>query len=79
LRRAELEYPLYPWSVSARDVQAFDDLSEGDQQQLSLSMRPYTVNLVLDLEAQQMRRPDTGQLLRRMVRAMRSVSPLWDF
>ena len=78
MRRAESECPLYPWSVSARGLQAFGDLSEGDQQQPSMSMRPYTVNLVLDLEAQQMSRPTTGHLLHRMVRAMRNVSPLWD-
>jgi hypothetical protein len=50
--------------------------SESDQQQLSLPMRPYTNHL--DIEAQQIRESSNVQLLHRMVRALRKVSPLWE-
>jgi len=46
-----------------------------------MSMRPYTKNMILDVEAQQLRNPIYDQLLHRMVRAIRKVSPtgsLWD-
>jgi hypothetical protein len=62
-------------------TRAFEEKSEGDQQQLSMSMRPYTKTLVLDVEAQQLRNPVNDQLLHRMVRAIRKVSPmgsLWE-
>jgi hypothetical protein len=57
-------------------VQPFVAPDESDQQQLSLSMRPYIKHL--DIEAQQIRGPSNDQLLHRMARAMRKVSPLWD-
>ena len=63
------------------DARKFEESSECDQQQLSMSMRPYTKNMILDVEAQQLRNPIYDQLLHRMVRAIRKVSPtgsLWD-
>jgi len=41
-----------------------------------MPMPPYTRNLVLDVEAQQLRNPIKDQLLHRMVRAIRKVSPM---
>jgi len=71
LRRAELENQCL---LSIHHARVLKESSESDQQQLSISMRPYTRHL--DIEAQQMRGPGNDQLLHRMVRAMRKVSPL---
>ena len=68
----------YPWQPLRQRARAFEESSEGDQQQLLMSMRPYTRHLVLDVEAQQLRECNNDQLLHRMVRAIRKVSPLWD-
>jgi hypothetical protein len=73
LRQAESEYP-WPWVKS--DAQPFAAPDESDEQQLPVSMRPHMRHL--DIEAQQIRGPSNDQLLHRMVRAMRKVSPLWD-
>jgi hypothetical protein len=62
-------------------ARVFNETSDCDQQQLSMSMRPYTKNMILDVEAQQLRNPINDQLLHRVVRAIRKVSPmgsLWD-